>query len=340
MSVGDGNSVDRSGSTYPTTGDLQGSDPALAAEFQASLQLARQNMTAGQRYALNGLSWPPNQTATDASPPFNFQQPSPQTKKVPLPTNTPDPGRPTVSPFGWLFGPLLAQIGLVGAAFQQLRHMQHMIENKPASTIDGKRFDPDALQKETMKDSGVTNRQELNELIRNASDAGRQQPAGIDPTEKPDPKPQSQPTPGFSIETRTQEEHDLVANMQALGHSNEEIQNALAALRAGHQALFESINTRQRQLGKAELSREEYNTLVSKWNKGTFENSVESLRYHIDRHANGDPANFLRSAAEMERNRKGSRSVPDGDATKYIKSDRFIVIDNLGRIRSYGRTTD
>jgi hypothetical protein len=37
MSVGDGNSVDRTGGAYPTTGNPHGSDPALAAEFQASL---------------------------------------------------------------------------------------------------------------------------------------------------------------------------------------------------------------------------------------------------------------------------------------------------------------
>jgi hypothetical protein len=151
MSVGDGNSVDRTGGAYPTMGNPHGSDPALAAEFQASRQLARQNMTAGQRYALNSLPWPSNQTATDASPPFNFQQPSPQTNKVPSPTNTPDSGRRTVSPFGWL----LTQIDLAGAALQQLGRMQHMIENAPVTTFDGKRFDPDATQKEVMKRDGL-----------------------------------------------------------------------------------------------------------------------------------------------------------------------------------------
>jgi hypothetical protein len=180
MSVGDGNSVDRTGGAYPTMGNPHGSDPALAAEFQASRQLARQNMTAGQRYALNSLPWPSNQTATDASP----RQPSPQTNKVPSPTNTPDSGRRTVSPFGWL----LTQIDLAGAAFQQLGRMQHMIENAPVTTFNGKRFDPDATQKEMMKRFGLTNQQELNELIRNASDDGRE-PAATDPTKKTTPEP-------------------------------------------------------------------------------------------------------------------------------------------------------
>jgi hypothetical protein len=73
MSVGDVNGVDHTGSVDPSTGDLHGSNPALAAQFQAHLRLARQNMTAGPRYAFNNTQ--PNQTATDASPRFNFQQP-------------------------------------------------------------------------------------------------------------------------------------------------------------------------------------------------------------------------------------------------------------------------
>jgi len=69
----------------------------------------------------------------------------------------------------------------------------------------------------------------------NASGAERQQPGGIDSTERPDGKPQSQPTtqPGFGIETQNQQECDLVADMRAQGKGSEEIQNALAALRAG-----------------------------------------------------------------------------------------------------------
>ena len=93
MSVADVNSVDHTGGVDRRTGDLQGSDPALAAQFQTHLQLARQNMTAGPRYAFDNTQ--PNQTATDASPRFNFQQPGPQTNKIPLPTNT--PGRRTIT---------------------------------------------------------------------------------------------------------------------------------------------------------------------------------------------------------------------------------------------------
>jgi hypothetical protein len=63
-----------------------------------------------------------------------------------------------------------------------------MIENAPVTTFNGKRFDPDATQKEMMKRFGLTNQQELNELIRNASDDGRE-PAATDPTKKTTPEP-------------------------------------------------------------------------------------------------------------------------------------------------------
>jgi hypothetical protein len=154
MSVGDVNSVDPTGGFYPSRGDLQGSNPALAAQFQAYLQSARQNMTAGQHYAFNNMQ--PNQTTTGASPRFNFQQPGPQTNKVPLPTNT--PGHPTIKPgAGWF----ATELGLVGAAFHQLGHMQHMIENAPVFTLDGERFDPDAVKKEIMKQLPDADRERL-----------------------------------------------------------------------------------------------------------------------------------------------------------------------------------
>jgi hypothetical protein len=48
---------------------------------------------------------------------------------------------------------------------------------------------------------------------------------------------------GSGIETRTQEESDLVASMRAQGKSNAEIQNALDALRAGHAAHRQSLGS-------------------------------------------------------------------------------------------------
>jgi hypothetical protein len=184
MSVGDVNSVDHTGSADPGTGDLQGSNPALAAQFQTHLQLARQNMTAGPRYGFNSTQ--PNQTATDASPRVNFQQPGPQTNKSPLPTNT--PGRLTITPgAGGLLGLFGSELGLVGAAFQQLGHMQHMIENAPVSTLDGKQFDRDAVKDEMMKQLPDADRQRLGlpplTAGGNASAAGGQQPTGISQTE-------------------------------------------------------------------------------------------------------------------------------------------------------------
>jgi hypothetical protein len=185
MSVGDVKSVDHTGSVDPRTGDLHGSNPALAAQFQTHLQLARQNMAAGPRYAFNNTQ--PNQTATDASPRFNFQQPGPQTNKIPLPTNT--PGRRTITPAaGGLLGLFGSELGLVGAAFQQLGHMQHMIENAPVLTLDGKQFDRDAGKDEIMKQLPDADRQRLAlpplTAGGNASAAGGQQPTGMNQTEK------------------------------------------------------------------------------------------------------------------------------------------------------------
>lgn len=221
MSIGDVNRVDPTGGVYPSTGDLHGSSPALAAQFHANLQVARQHMTAGQRYAWNETPWQPNQTAADASRRLNFRQPSPQINKVPLPTNTPDLDRPPIKPGA---GGLAIELGLIGAAFHQLGRIQQMIEHAPVLTPDGKRFDPDALKAEIMKQLPGADRQRLG-----------LPPVTAGGTEKPDAQPQSQPPtrPGSGIETRTQEERDLVTDMQAQGKSNGEIQNALAVLRAG-----------------------------------------------------------------------------------------------------------
>jgi hypothetical protein len=101
MTVGDVNRVNPTGGSYPSTGDLQGSNPALAAQFEAHLQLARQNMTAGQRYALSETPWQPNQTATDASPPHTAR-----------PATPPDAGRNTG---GATMRPITTEIELPGA---------------------------------------------------------------------------------------------------------------------------------------------------------------------------------------------------------------------------------
>jgi hypothetical protein len=203
MSVGDVNSVDHTGSADPSTGDLQGSNPALAAQFQTHLQLARQNMTAGPRYAFNSTQ--PNQTATDASPRFNFQQPGPQTNK---PTNT--AGRRTITPgAGGLLGLLGSELGLVGAAFQQLGHMQHMIENAPVLTLDGRQFDRDAVKDELTKQLPDADRQRLGlpplTAGGNASAVGGQQPTGINQIGNPGNRNNLE-----GIEIRSREEQEFV----------------------------------------------------------------------------------------------------------------------------------
>ena len=204
MSVGDVNSVDHTVSVDPSTRDLQGSNPALAAQFQAQLQLARQNTTAGPRYAFNNTQ--PNQTVTDASPRFNFQQPGPQTNKIPSPTNTPGHRTPGAGGLLGLFG---GELGLVGAAFEQLGHMQHMIENAPVLTLDGKQFDRDAVKDEMMKQLPDADRQRLGlpplTAGGNASAAGGQQSTGMSQTEEAGNRNNLE-----GIEIRSREEQEFV----------------------------------------------------------------------------------------------------------------------------------
>jgi hypothetical protein len=100
--------------------------------------------------------------------------------------NSVDPTGRVIKPgAGGEFG---IELGLVGAAFQQLGHMQHMIENAPVLTRDGKQFDRDAVKNEIMKKLPDANRNRLGvpplTAGGNASDAGRQQSAGMNPTEK------------------------------------------------------------------------------------------------------------------------------------------------------------
>jgi hypothetical protein len=206
MSVGDVNSVDHTGSAGPSAGDLQGSNPTLAAQFQTYLQLARQNMTAGPRYAFNSTQ--PNQTATDASPRFNLQPPGPQANRIPLPTNT--PGRRAITPgAGGLLGSFGSELALVGAAFQQLGHLQHMIENAPVLTLEGKQFDRDAVKDEMMKQLTDCDRQRLGltplTAGGNASAAGGQQPTGMNQTEEAGNRNNLE-----GIEIRSREEQDFV----------------------------------------------------------------------------------------------------------------------------------
>src|SRR5260370_29002575 len=89
MSMGiDRGGIDRMSASVSSLGaNLEGFDPALAAQFDASLQSARQNnMTAGPRYALNDSPWQPDQTKTDAAPGVTTP---PSDAPVPPPTNSP-----------------------------------------------------------------------------------------------------------------------------------------------------------------------------------------------------------------------------------------------------------
>jgi hypothetical protein len=171
-SVGDVNSVDPTGGVIPAWTIYMGLIRRWPGN-SAHLQLAHQNMTTRQRYAWSDTPWRPNQTTTDASPRLNFQQPTPQTRKVP------DPGRPTIKPgAGGEFG---IELGLVGAAFQQLGHMQRKCASLGS---DGKQFDRDAVKNEIMKKLPDADRSAsaCHRSQPAASNAGRQQSAGMNPT--------------------------------------------------------------------------------------------------------------------------------------------------------------
>ncbi len=100
MSIGiDSVGIDRMSASVSSLGaNLEGFDPALAAQFDASLQSARQNnMTAGPRYALNDSPWQPDQTKTDAAPGVTTP---PSDAPVAPPTNSqPTNSQPPVNPY-------------------------------------------------------------------------------------------------------------------------------------------------------------------------------------------------------------------------------------------------
>lgn len=134
----DFDSIDRKPRDTPDGG---ASTEDLAAQFRAGLQSAR--ATAGQRYAFNDTARQPHQTATDAAPRSDGRQAGPQPGRAPVPAD--DAGRPTLKPgAGWLG----TEVGLAAAAFKELAHMQDMIEHAPVLTLDGKRFDRDAVKNE------------------------------------------------------------------------------------------------------------------------------------------------------------------------------------------------
>src|SRR5260370_10824698 len=93
MSIGiDSVGIDRMSASVSSLGaNLEGFDPALAAQFDASLQSARQNnMTAGPRHALNDSPWQPDQTKTDAAP----GAPTPPSGAPGAPPTTPQTTQP------------------------------------------------------------------------------------------------------------------------------------------------------------------------------------------------------------------------------------------------------
>ena len=83
----------------------------------------------------------------------------------------------------------------------------------------------------------------------------------------------------------------------------------------------------------------------SNWNKGSFENTNDSLEYHFNKHGSGVGAKninqYLKKAEEFSKNLKGAtKQSVDGfvdGVTRYIKNGKYIDIAPDGTIISFGK---
>ena len=88
-------------------------------------------------------------------------------------------------------------------------------------------------------------------------------------------------------------------------------------------------------LGKMTLS--EAKSLIRRWGKGRFDNIAESLRYHANKHGNGDIAKYLRKAANFNFKRARSTGVRGDGSIKYVRPNGEFIIMRDGSIVSYGK---
>jgi RHS repeat-associated protein len=86
--------------------------------------------------------------------------------------------------------------------------------------------------------------------------------------------------------------------------------------------------------------------LVGKWSKEAltpgrsgFKKRADAIREHVEKHGNGDVWKYLRQAANF--NYKRTRPIDLGDGkVKYIKKGKYIILDDKGKILSYGGVDD
>ncbi len=83
------------------------------------------------------------------------------------------------------------------------------------------------------------------------------------------------------------------------------------------------------------VSRTEFDKLTARWDKGTFPNLADSLRYHAGKHGKGDLVRYLRQSENFST--KGARRINlEGGAIRYEKNGRFQIRNDNDRVVSYG----
>lgn len=83
--------------------------------------------------------------------------------------------------------------------------------------------------------------------------------------------------------------------------------------------------------------------LMRGWTRATFRTVADSIRYHFGVHgAEVEAANlwqYLKKADNFKRRLRGAARISLADGkTRYIKQNRYIILDERGKIVSYGAT--
>jgi hypothetical protein len=81
--------------------------------------------------------------------------------------------------------------------------------------------------------------------------------------------------------------------------------------------------------------------LMCGWTRATFATLAFSIRRHFDKHGSGvvaaDVWQYLRKAQSFRQHLRGARRITlDDGKVRYAKNGRFIILDALGRIVSFG----
>ena len=81
--------------------------------------------------------------------------------------------------------------------------------------------------------------------------------------------------------------------------------------------------------------------LMRGWSHATFETIPKSIRYHYRVHGDdvgaGNVWQYLRKAQGLRNSLRGAqRTALDGGKARYTRNKRFLIINALGKIVSYG----